>query len=465
MNAERHAGRWAPIAPVIGLLALLFVPGVAANPVDVPEEFWAIELSPESVRESTDGTLPGASDNAAATIGGAPSGSGSGASVPAPSGPGPMPDLAPGDLPEFVDPNQMQPLPLLGNQVDPGERRLLYWHAGESFTGDPLETPVIVVHGARPGSRLCLTAGVHGDELNGVEIIRRLLNDLAPETLSGTVIGVPIVNMIGFTRGSRYLPDRRDLNRHFPGNRRGSVAARMAYHFFEDVVRQCELLVDFHTGSASRTNLPQLRADLGDAAVIDFTRGFGSTPVLHKSGDGGNLRVAASRAGIPSVTFELGEPAVLQQEHVGYGISVIQQLLGRLGMVKRPRTRDDPQPVYYSSRWVRVDNGGLLTTTVKVGGRVTVGSALGYVINPYTSARFDITSPYQGRVLGMSLNQLMLPGYAAFNIGIATDEPQAVIEAGAYECIGVDIDPAQIDDEFDCTADTPYPDSDDPEYD
>ena len=136
-----------------------------------------------------------------------------------------------------------------------------------------METPVIVVHGERTGPRLCLTGGVHGDELNGVEVVRRLAWSIEPDELSGTIIAVPIVNLLGFSRGSRYLPDRRDLNRYFPGSRHGSSASRIAHSFFEAVIGHCDALVDFHTGSFERSNLPQVRGDLTNPAVVAFTRG------------------------------------------------------------------------------------------------------------------------------------------------------------------------------------------------
>ena len=342
---------------------------------------------------------------------------------------------------------------MLGEIINPGESKRLRWVASETFYGGNLETPVHVINGNKPGLTLCLTAAVHGDELNGVEIVRRLVDSIIPDELSGTIIGVPIVNLLGFTRGSRYLPDRRDLNRYFPGNSRGSSASRIANSFMQDVIVHCDRLVDLHTGSLNRTNMPQLRAHLDNPDVVEFTRHFGSTAVLHSRNIRGNLRTAATNIGIPAVTLELGEPGSLQEKHIEYGVKVIETLLDKLDMVKRRRKWSEPQPVYYSSRWVRVNNGGLLTTTVKVGAKVKRGSTLGIIVNPITSENYEINSPYNGRVLGMSLNQFMLPGYAAFNIGIVTSETEAPLDAQSFECIGTDMAPEQVTDEFDCSAD------------
>lgn len=343
-------------------------------------------------------------------------------------------------------------LQILGDSIQPGEARRLHWVASETFYGGMLDTPVHVIRGSRPGLTLCVTAAIHGDELNGVEIVRRLIDGITADELTGTIIGVPIVNLLGFTRGSRYLPDRRDLNRYFPGNPRGSSASRIAYSFMEEIVSYCDRLVDLHTGSLNRTNMPQLRANLDNPDVVEFTRHFGSTAVLHSHNIRGNLRTAAVTMGVPAVTLELGEPGSLQEKHIKYGVKVMETLLDKLGMVKRRRKWSEPQPVYYNSRWVRVNNGGLLTTTVKVGAKVKHGGTLGIIVNPITSETYKILSPYNGRVLGMSLNQFMLPGYAAFNIGIVTSETEATLDAQAYECEGTGMSPDQVTDEFDCSA-------------
>ena len=181
-------------------------------------------------------------------------------------------------------------LNILGITMALGETQRLLWVAGETSYGSKLEAPVNVIRGKYPGPTLCLTAAIHGDELNGVEIVRRLVSKLSVKKLYGTVIGVPIVNLLGFTNGTRYLPDRRDLNRHFPGNPKGSSASRIAYSFFQDIVRHCDLLIDLHTGSLARTNIAQVRANLQVPEVLEFTTKFGSTAVLPSRKLRGNLR-------------------------------------------------------------------------------------------------------------------------------------------------------------------------------
>jgi len=316
------------------------------------------------------------------------------------------------------------PLVILGSQVLPGTSTRLAWSPSQSFEGIAAPTPVLVVRGANPGAVLCLTAAVHGDELNGIETVRRVMYALEAESLNGTVIGVPIVNLPGFHRSSRYLPDRRDLNRFFPGNPQGSSAARIAYSFFREIISHCDALVDLHTGSFHRINLPQLRADLTQPEVVKLTQGFGATAVLHSIGAPGTLRRAATDNGIPAVTLEAGGSMHLEEKAVSHGVKGIQTLLASLKMNKKISLWGAPEPVYYHSIWVRADHGGILFSKVSLGKRVDKGDLLGTVTDPITNVRSEIIAPYKGRILGMAVNQVVQPGFAAYRIGIQKSEQE-----------------------------------------
>ncbi len=322
-----------------------------------------------------------------------------------------------------------EPIRLLGGEVEAGKRATLGWHANNEVAGLQVDTPVLVAHGVSPGPVLCLTSAIHGDELNGIEIVRRVYHSIDPETLSGTLIGVPVVNLVGFQRASRYLPDRRDLNRFFPGNPRGSLASRVAYSFFEAVIRHCDYLVDIHTGSFHRSNLPQLRADLSDPRILAMTKGFGAIAVLHSNDRDRSLRSAATRAGMAAVTIEAGEPMRLQPEEVEQGVRAIESLMDSLGMIARFHLWVDPQPVFYESIWVRTSGSGILLGSVELGDRVEIGQTLGAVVDPVTNARDTLKSPVRGRVLGMALNQIVMPGFAAFRVGIESREEDIDLEA------------------------------------
>jgi predicted deacylase len=336
---------------------------------------------------------------------------------------------------DFVGPLQIAAFALLDEEVAPGTRARLYWNASQTYAGGDLRTPVDVVHGDRKGPVLCLTAAVHGDELNGVEVVRRVMKQLPPSPLAGTVIGVPVVNLFGFSRNSRYLPDRRDLNRFFPGSPTGSIASRIAYGFFDQVARHCDALVDMHTGSFDRINLPQVRADLRIPHVLEFTRGFGATPVLHSAGSRGMLRVAATQAGIPAVTFEVGGPGELEPREIEVGVQSLLTLVHKLGMVRDSPEWLEPQATFYESRWVRANRGGMLISDVALGERVQRGQRIGLIVDPLENSETDIVASVSGRVIGMALNQVVLPGYAIFHLGEETSETGAVTQAATGQAV------------------------------
>jgi len=348
---------------------------------------------------------------------------------------------------------------LLGTTVPPGTSQRLMWSASQIFEGVSTEAPVLIVNGRRDGPTLCLTAAIHGDELNGIEMVRQVMHDLDPDKLKGAVIGIPIVNLQGFRRGSRYLPDRRDLNRYFPGNPSGSSAARIAHSLFEKIIRHCDALVDLHTGSFYRTNLPQLRADLRHTKIKELTQGFGGIVVLHSVAAPGTLRRAATDAGIPAITLEAGEPLRLQTAKVSQGVTGIFKLLDTLDIVSRIQLLAPPEPVFYQSTWVRANHGGILFSVVRLGQEIETGDVLGTVTDPITNAQNLIYSPAKGRILGMALNQVVMPGFAAFRIGIETDGPptDTVVaslewndeESDSDEAVSPGIAPAEPAEEYD----------------
>ncbi len=320
-----------------------------------------------------------------------------------------------------------QTLEILGQPIAPGDQRRLPLPVSETFVGEDATTPVIVVAGMQPGPVVCLTAGVHGDELNGIEVVRRSLDRAKPEELKGTLVGLPIVNLAAFRRSSRYMPDRRDLNRFFPGSPRGSSASRLAFSVFEKVVRRCDALVDVHSGSFHRTNLPQVRGDLRRAEVLKLARAFGTEIAIHNEGRPGTLRRAASEAGIPAITYEAGEPMRFQGEEIDRGVRGVEHLLVQLGM--RTAKLDEPiEPtLYYRAHWIRADDGGILAARAKLGDVVKQNQILGTVFDPISNEKSSIRAAQKGRVIGVALDQLVMPGFAAFHI--ATDEPMETSES------------------------------------
>lgn len=368
-------------------------------------------------------------------------------------------------------PKEQTAFQILGSEVAPGTSMRLSWEPSDDFMGIAAPTAVLVANGVKPGPTLCMAAAVHGDELNGIEIVREVFYSLDPTQLSGTVVGIPIVNLQGFRRSSRYLADRRDLNRYFPGRPAGSAASRIAYSFFEEVIRHCDVLVDLHTGSFGRTNLPQLRADLTNEEVVRLAEKMGNIVVLQSRGASGSLRRAAVEAGIPAVTLEAGEPHELQKPVIDQGVKSVKTLIHALEMAKTLSFWElRTAPVYYKSRWVRSVNGGILFSAVKLGQTIKSGDILGTVTDPITNVKTDIVSPYDGRVIGMALNQVMYPGYAAYHVGL--QQPAQVVsesemdmdddlseEGASPELVPLsDQEGFQADSAIDAISDSPAPD-------
>jgi len=311
---------------------------------------------------------------------------------------------------------------ILGAEVPPGTSTRLAWSPQVSISGLTLPTPVLVINGANPGPTLCLTSAIHGDELNGIEVVRRVMYDISAEKFNGTLIGVPIVNLQGFQRGSRYLSDRRDLNRYFPGEANGSLASRIANSLFTEVINHCEYLIDLHTGSLRRTNLPQIRANMGNSKVAEFVGGFDKIAVVHHSGNKGMLRTAANNAGIVAITMELGESLRIQENQIVAGTHSVNSLLDKFEMYPRVFIWGEPKPAYYQSTWIRVESGGILFSKMGLGDTVSVGDVLGIVTDPITNQSADLAAPIKGHIIGMAVNQVVMPGFAAYHIGIESNQ-------------------------------------------
>ncbi|PIE42028.1 MAG: succinylglutamate desuccinylase [Gammaproteobacteria bacterium] len=341
------------------------------------------------------------------------------------------------------------PYILLNQAINPGETKALDWHTNNSNTEFDAPNTILVANGTLKGPTLCVTAAIHGDEINGIEIVRRTIHNIDPKKLHGTLIGVPIVNQDGFRRSSRYLSDRRDLNRHFPGNPSGSAASRLAYSLFHNIIGHCNYLVDIHTGSFNRINLPQLRADLSREAVRTFSKGFGGITVLNHEGSMGTLRQAAMDAGIPAVTLEAGGPVHLDKSVVDYGTKAIENVLHTLKMRKLLRFWLTPKPTYYQSTWIRAESSGILISQVKLGDKVKTADVLGEIIDPISNQLTQIRAPFDGQILGRALDQFVSPGFAIYRIGIeakAQDISQSSPLNGQPQ-VSVDLDPANHNDE------------------
>lgn len=236
--------------------------------------------------------------------------------------------------------------------VQPGQRANCELEIARLYTHSPLSVSVEILHGKKPGPVLLVNAAIHGDELNGVEITRQVIDKIDLNKLHGTVVAVPVVNVFGFIHKSRYLPDRRDLNRCFPGSERGSIAGRMAYHYFNQVVRRCTHVVDLHTAAIHRTNLPQIRANLANAAAKEMAIAFGSPVVVDATLRDGSLRAAAEEFDIPVITMEAGEALRLDPHAIGAGVIGVMRVMRHLKMIRTGHSKKLPEPVVpKATRW------------------------------------------------------------------------------------------------------------------
>jgi predicted deacylase len=311
------------------------------------------------------------------------------------------------------------PIQVLGKPVAPGETARVFVDVAGALGGASrtLDTLVVVTRGARSGPTLCLVAGIHGDEVNGLEIAHRIYSETKGADLAGTLVALPAVNIQGIRSGSRYLPDRRDLNRAFPGSAKGSLAGRIAHSLYQGVIRHCGLLIDLHTGSNSRTNLPQIRTDLSDPKALALARSFGVGVVLNGRGPKGSLRRALLDGGLPAVIYEAGEPLRFEEEVIALGVEGVRNVMFDLHMLDGKPTRSKSE-VYRKTSWVRSgDAFGIFLTQRKPGDLVKKGDTLGTVTDPVSEERATLTAPRDGRVIGMAVPQLVLPGYGLFHLG------------------------------------------------
>ncbi|MFU8822381.1 MAG: succinylglutamate desuccinylase/aspartoacylase family protein [Gammaproteobacteria bacterium] len=305
-----------------------------------------------------------------------------------------------------------------GVSIAPGERRGVSLPAGMLHTHVPVEMPVWVINGRRAGPRLFISAAVHGDELNGIEIIRRIR--ARPLTgLRGTLLLVPVVNVFGVLHHSRYLPDRRDLNRSFPGSERGSLAARLAHLFMSEIVDRCTHGIDLHTGALHRSNLPQIRAQLDDPETRALAIAFGAPVVLDSRLRDGSLREAAAERGIPTLMYEAGEALRFDEMAIRMGVSGIIEVMRQLGMLRR-KTAQRASPanpvIADSSHWVRAPEGGILRSALRLGQRVSAGELLGRVSDPFGTREFPVLATHAGIVIGCNSLPLVNEGDALFHV-------------------------------------------------
>jgi predicted deacylase len=310
------------------------------------------------------------------------------------------------------------PIEIAGVSIKPGSRQSIDIPLPSFYTHSSVNMPVHVVHGRKPGPVLLVTAAIHGDELTGVEVIRRLLMHKSIDRIRGTLIAIPVVNVYGFVSKSRYLPDRRDLNRSFPGSEKGSMASRLANVVMSQIVTHCNHIVDLHSAAVDRQNLPQIRAKIsGEPEIEALARAFGVPVILDSNLLEGSFRSTAYDLGIPILVYEAGEALRFDEVSIRAGVRGVLNVMSALGMrLNRKEPRFSATMIANTSRWVRAPQSGILRALVAIGEKVAKGDTLAFVNDPLGENSGSISSPVDGIIIGKTNLPLVFEGEAIFNI-------------------------------------------------
>lgn len=305
-----------------------------------------------------------------------------------------------------------------GQSIAPGNRLRFEIPVARLPTGTHITLPIEVLHGPYEGPTAWVSAAIHGDELNGVEIARLVMEKLKPSRLFGTVIVVPMVNGFGVINQSRYLPDRRDLNRSFPGSKSGSLASRLAHLVMTEVVQRCQYGIDLHTGANHRTNLPQIRGDMEDEETYECALAFNTPVVVQSTMRDGSLRAAAKAIGVKVLLYEGGEPMRFNPDAIKLGVSGVMRVLTYLKMLKTPFKIPKKKPLFIrESTWVRAKRSGMVRLLVELGEEVTSGQVIGLIADVFGDDAQKLKAPYEGIVIGHSNNPLAHQGDGIVHVG------------------------------------------------
>jgi uncharacterized protein len=300
--------------------------------------------------------------------------------------------------------------------VLPGRKVQIELPFAKVVTGATESLPVKVINGRSAGPNIWLSAAIHGDELNGIQIIRRVLKEIDAKALRGAIIAVPIVNPLGFITHSRYLPDRRDLNRSFPGSTRGSTAARLAHLFMEQVVAHCSVGIDLHTATNHRINHPQIRGNLDDPATLELARAFGAPFSIHARVRDGSLRQAAAERDNTVLVYEAGQAHRFETNPIESGVTGVMRALRHMGMIDARLPRAEPTRLIRRTRWVRARRGGIVEIEVSLGEHVEKGQPIASIADAFGMRPTQVRASETGWVIAQSMRPLVNAGDSLIHI-------------------------------------------------
>ncbi|GAA3632753.1 succinylglutamate desuccinylase/aspartoacylase family protein [Flavivirga jejuensis] len=310
-------------------------------------------------------------------------------------------------------------LTILGVSIKPGERKEANFDVANLHTSTPVNVPVIIERSKKPGPIVLFTAGIHGDEVNGVEIVRQLIAKGINKPKCGTIICIPVINVFGFINLKREFPDGRDLNRVFPGSKDGSLASRVAYKLVHEIIPHVEYIIDFHTGGSGRFNAPQLRYSKGNRIPNDLAKVFGAPFVLYSKNLSKSFRTICYKLGKPLLLFEGGKSFHIDDVITNSGVNGSKRILHHLGMLSSKFKVSAPKNncVFINeSKWIRANYSGMFKASITIGVQVTKGDILGNITDPYGKFNYFVKAQNNGYIINVNESPIVYQGDALFRI-------------------------------------------------
>jgi len=315
--------------------------------------------------------------------------------------------------------SEKEVLEILGVKVLLGDSTTVFFNVAKLHTQNKIDVPVIIERSKIPGPTVLVTAGIHGDEINGVEIVRQLIAKGINKPKKGTIICIPVINVFGFIQMDREFPDGRDLNRVFPGSRNGALASRVAHKLTQEVIPHADLILDFHTGGADRFNSAQIRITKGDKSLEELAEVFGAPFIYNSKNLNKSFRNTAFKLGIPMLLFEGGKSFNIDSKITNSGVNGVKRVLHHLGMLrlKYKVTKPKKASAYIiESKWIRAKYSGMFKASVSINSFVNQDDVIGHITDPYGSFNHFIKAPNSGYLFNINETPLVYQGDAIFHI-------------------------------------------------
>ncbi|MGM5469316.1 succinylglutamate desuccinylase/aspartoacylase family protein [Flavobacteriaceae bacterium LMO-SS05] len=314
---------------------------------------------------------------------------------------------------------QKDSITILGKAIKIGERYEANFNVAKLHTSSSVGVPVIIERSKKPGPVVLFTAGIHGDEVNGVEIVRQLIAKGINKPKCGTIICIPVINVFGFINLKREFPDGRDLNRVFPGLKKGSLASRVAYKLVNEIVKEVDIVMDFHTGGAGRFNAPQIRIVKNNPKLEALANTFGAPFVLYTKNIKKTFRNTCANLGKPMLLFEGGKSFHIDPNITNIAVNGVKRVLSSLDMlnIKFKASKPSKKPVYITgSRWQRANYSGMFKPSIKISSKVTKGDVIGQITDPYGKLNYAVKASFSGYIINVNESPIVYQGDALFHI-------------------------------------------------